>query len=175
MLGLVHIYTGNGKGKTTAALGLGIRACGRGFKVLMVQFLKGRQTGEMESLKKLEPDFILYRSEELKKFTWTMTPEELEEAKSMQQCVFDYAMKAVAQNKVDLLIMDEIMATITTGMIPLQSVIDFIKGKPKHMEIVLTGRNAPAELVELADYVSEINEIKHPMTKGIPARVGIES
>jgi cob(I)alamin adenosyltransferase len=88
MNGLVHIYTGNGKGKTSAAVGLGARACGRGLKVLMVQFLKGTETGEMFTIKKLEPDFVLYRGTPLKKFTWEMSCEELETARNIQNEIF---------------------------------------------------------------------------------------
>lgn len=173
MQGLVHIYTGDGKGKTTAALGLGIRAYGRGMQVLIVQFLKGAETGEMKTLKMLEPGFVLHRAQEIKKFTWNMTHEELEATAVIQQDIFNYAKDAV--HKVDLLIMDEIMAAITTGMIPLQQVVEFIKSKPQKLELVLTGRDAPAELIELADYVSNVKAVKHPMEKGIPARKGIES
>ncbi|HHW31980.1 MAG TPA: cob(I)yrinic acid a,c-diamide adenosyltransferase [Clostridiaceae bacterium] len=175
MTGLVHIYTGNGKGKTTAAVGLGVRAYGRGLKVLLVQFLKGTVTGEINTLKLLEPDFMVYRNDEIKKFIWNMTPEEKEKAKKIQQDIFNYAKDSVMECKRDLVIMDEIMAAIKLKFIELQDVIDLIKNKPNNIELVLTGRDAPAELIELADYVSEIKAIKHPMEKGIKARIGIES
>lgn len=175
MQGLVHIYTGNGKGKTTAALGLGIRAYGRGFKVLMVQFLKGADTGEIYTIEKLAPDFTLYRGTELKKFTWNMNEDELEKTKKEQKDIFDYAVNSALSGKWDLIILDEIMAAITTGLISLDYVSDFVRNKPQNLELVMTGRNAPRELVDLADYVSEINAVKHPMEKGISARKGIES
>jgi len=173
--GLVHIYTGNGKGKTTAAIGLGIRACGRGFKVLMVQFLKGAETGELDTLKKLEPDFMLYRGTELRKFVWNMSDEEKREAGRIQRDIFSHAVKEASSHQWDLLILDEIMAAMTNGFIPVGDVADFIRNKPDKLEVVLTGRNAPAELVELADYVSEIKAVKHPMDRGVPARKGIEN
>ncbi|MCX7746362.1 MAG: cob(I)yrinic acid a,c-diamide adenosyltransferase [Clostridia bacterium] len=174
MQGLVHIYTGNGKGKTTSAIGLGIRAYGRGLKVLMVQFLKGTETGEMKTLQKLAPDFQLYQGQKIKKFTWEMNENELLELKEVQEKIFEYAIKETINNQWDLLILDEIMGAISMNLIPLENVLQFIQSKPLHLEVVLTGRNAPARLVDLADYVSDITCVKHPMEKGVPARKGIE-
>lgn len=172
MKGLVHIYTGNGKGKTTAAIGLGVRAVGSGMKVLMVQFLKGRSSGEENSIEKLKPNFELHKTKQIDKFTWQLTPQEKEQMQETTKHLFDYALNQ-AQSK-DLIILDEIMAAITTGLIDVNQISDFIKNKPAQLELVLTGRNAPKELIELADYVSEINAVKHPMSKGIQARKGIE-
>lgn len=174
MKGLVHIYTGDGKGKTTASIGQGIRAYGRGFKVLMVQFLKGAKTGEMITLEKLAPDFALRRGKEVKKFTWQMTKEELEELKKDQQEMFKYAIDEITSNKWDLVILDEIIGAVSSNVIALKEVAELVKNKPDNLELILTGRNAPQELIELADYVSEIKAVKHPMEKGIPARKGIE-
>ena len=175
MKGLVHIYTGNGKGKTTAAIGLGIRACGRGLRVLMVQFLKGAETGEVHTLKKLEPDFLLYRSTEIKKFTWNMTAGELRQTADIQQNIFKYAYDAAMSGSWDMVILDEVMGALDSRMLQLKDVEKLIEEKPEGLELILTGRNAPAELVGLADYVSEIKAVKHPMEKGIPARTGIEN
>jgi cob(I)alamin adenosyltransferase len=174
MKGLVHIYTGNGKGKTTASIGLGIRAYGRGFKVLMVQFLKGEETGETKTFEKLAPDFMVHRGKVIKKFTWQMTKEELAEFKENQQEVFNYAVEAAASGKWDLLILDEILGAVSCNIISLEDTINLVKSKPDKLELVLTGRNAPGELVDLADYVSDIHAVKHPMEKGVPARKGIE-
>lgn len=174
MKGLVHIYTGSGKGKTSAAIGLGIRACGKGLRVLMIQFLKGAATGEIATLKRLEPDFVLKRVKGNKKFTWDMSEEELGKLKTAEKGMFDYAVYAASSNGWDVIILDEIMAVITYGLIEVQDVVNFVKNKPDGVEIVLTGRNAPIDLVELAHYVSEIRSVKHPMEKGIPARKGIE-
>jgi len=174
MQGLVHIYTGDGKGKTTAAVGLGIRACGRGLRVLMVQFLKGSPTGEVKTIEKLNPGFVIHRGNEIKKFTWEMSMEELEEAKRVQQEIFNYAGSAASSNAWDMIILDEIMAAVAADMVSIADVAGFIKSKPCDLEVVLTGRNAPNELIQLADYVSEIKAVKHPMDKGIPAREGIE-
>lgn len=172
MKGLVHVYTGNGKGKTTAALGLGIRAAGSGMRVLMVQFLKGRPSAEEASIERLGPDFELYKNKKIDKFVWQMTPDEKEELRESSLKLLDYAIKNAESR--ELIILDEIMSAITTNLIELTTVIEFIKNRPPHLELVLTGRNAPAELIELADYVSEINAIKHPMSSGVPARKGIE-
>ena len=174
MQGLIHIYTGDGKGKTTAAVGLGLRAWGRGMKVLMVQFLKGLESGEQIAINKLGPDFVINHGESFKKFTWDMDEEELCYASNIQKGQLDYARKEVETGSWDILILDEIMAAITNKMIPLESVIEFVENKPEHLELVLTGRDAPNELIELADYVTKLQEIKHPMYKGIPARKGIE-
>lgn len=174
MKGLVHIYTGDGKGKTSAALGLGVRACGRGLKVLMVQFLKGAPTGEMVSLKALEPDFVLYRGTETKKFTWEMNAEEKAQTVLEQRSIFEYAVNTVAGGQWNLLILDEALGAISSGMLDKEAIMEFIKDKPENLELVLTGRGATPELMELADYVSEIKAVKHPAKKGIMARKGIE-
>ncbi len=172
MDGLVHIYTGNGKGKTTAALGLGIRAVGSGMRVLMVQFCKGSSTSEENSLEKLKPDFELYKYKQICKFIWQMKPEEKKQMEEDTLHLFKYAISS-AESK-NLIILDEIMAAITNEFIDVRKVADFIKNKPSHLELVLTGRNAPIELIELADYVSEINAVKHPMSSGTMARKGVE-
>jgi len=174
MRGLVHIYTGNGKGKTTAAVGLGMRAWGRGMKVLMVQFLKGMESGELITINRLDSNFTVNPGKALGKFTWEMNEEELREAAVLQRQQFDYALKEMKSDKWDVLILDEIMAAITTGMIALEDVLELINSKPERLEIVMTGRNAPDRLIELADYVSDIQEVKHPLKKGIAARRGIE-
>ena len=174
MKGLVHIYTGDGKGKTTAAIGLGVRACGSGMRVLMVQFLKGSPTGEVCSLQKLEPGFKLYRCKETKKFTWDMSPEEKCRTAAEQSSILEYAAAAVGRGEVDLLIMDEALGAMSSGMLDKNAVIHFIKNKPHNLELVLTGRGPAPEFIELADYVSEIKAVKHPAQKGIQARKGIE-
>lgn len=174
MTGLVHIYTGNGKGKTTAAIGLGIRAYGRGLKVLMIQFLKGGQTGEIGILEKLEPNFKFKRANEIKGFFWNLNEEEIKSVKKSTDETFYYIINAVSTGEWDVLILDEVMGAISNSLIDTEDLVAFIKNKPASLEVVLTGRNAPQELVDLADYVSEIKPIKHPYDKGIHARKGIE-
>lgn len=174
MKGLIHIYTGDGKGKTTAAIGLGVRACGCGMKVVMVQFLKGIQTGEMVALKALEPNFVLYRDTRLKKFTWQMNEIEKAQTAVQQKSIFEYALDSAMSGACDLLILDEVLGAVSSGMLEKASLLELIKNKPEDLELVLTGRGASDELVELADYVSEIQAVKHPTDKGIKGREGIE-
>lgn len=175
MKGLVHIYTGDGKGKTSAAIGLGIRACGRGRKVLMIQFLKGALTGEIIAIKRLEPDFIIKRGREIKKFTWNMDKKEMEELKKDTISLFSYAEQEVMNGAWDVIILDEIMAAIHSNALTIDQVSGIIRNKTEKTELILTGRNAPEELKVLSDYVSEIKAVKHPADEGVPARIGIES
>lgn len=172
--GLIHIYTGEGKGKTTAAIGLGIRAYGQGLKVLMVQFLKGWATGEMKVIGSLGPGFQLFQYKKDDKFTWGMTEKEMKGMKGEMRIGLNYTNDAVRSGQWDLIIMDEIMAAVNCGFLPLEEVVKLVKSKPPKLELVLTGRDASSQLMELADYVSEINARKHPMEKGIMAREGIE-
>ncbi|HEX2926039.1 MAG TPA: cob(I)yrinic acid a,c-diamide adenosyltransferase [Ruminiclostridium sp.] len=172
--GLVHIYTGDGKGKTTAAIGLGIRACGNNMKVLMVQFLKSSNTSELCSLKRLEPDFTVKRGFCCRKFVWNMTEQELEEARKEAGEIFLDVKNLIQQDRYDLVILDELLGVISLGFIGENDVIGMIKSKPERTELVLTGRNAGERLIEAADYVSEIKPVKHPYEKGISARKGIE-
>lgn len=174
-LGLVHIYTGNGKGKTTAALGLGLRATGRGYRVLVVQFLKGAMTGELESIARLAPLYRVVRGPETTKFTWRMTPDELAACRAVQGSILDQAQAEIAAGSCDLLILDEILGAIGAGVVDIARVERLVRDRPPNLEIVLTGRDAPPGLLALADYVSEIQAVKHPFTAGIPARTGVES
>ena len=171
--GLIHIYCGNGKGKTTAALGLALRCAGRGNKVLFVQFLKSRPTGELSSLKCIS-NIELMRGKEIMKFTFQMTDEEKQQVLLEHEQLFDRVVEKCKEEKIDLLILDEVVGACNTGVFNMDRLIDFMKNKPYSMEMVLTGRDPRPELIELADYVSEIKKIKHPYDKGIPARTGIE-
>lgn len=173
MQGLVHIYTGDGKGKTTAALGLGVRACGRGLRVLLVQFLKGENSGELQVLQHLGPAFEVWNSS-TPKFVRNMNDAERREAQEAHRKLWQRVAAAGLSGEKDLIILDEAMAALAHQYLSLGDVIRFIKERPEQVEIVMTGRNAPPELVELADYVSEIRAVKHPYEKGIPARRGIE-
>lgn len=172
--GLVHIYMGNGKGKTTAAVGLGIRAYGNGFKVLLAQFLKPGTSGETEVLKSLGQGLNIMCPGFPDRFTWQMDERELAEVKKQQNEFFDRVITEAKEAQWDMLILDEILGAIKGGMIDAQSVERFIKDRPAGLEVVLTGRCAPGSLVDLADYVSEIREVKHPFSKGVGARKGIE-
>jgi cob(I)alamin adenosyltransferase len=167
--GLVHIYTGNGKGKTTAAIGLACRAAGSGKKVMIVQFLKGSSTSELVSLKALGVKVV---RGDVKKFISNMSEQEINDCKSRQHECFKIACDDMG--KFDLVVLDEIIVAVSHKMIELNSLIEMINNKPESTELVLTGRGAPEALVDLADYVSDIKCIKHPFTKGIKARKGIE-
>ena len=171
--GLIHIYCGDGKGKTTAALGLAIRCAGHGNHVLIVQFLKSRPTGELTSLALL-PTIEVMRGKETKKFTFQMNDEEKAQVKGEHLALFDKVKQKCRDEHIDLLILDEVIGAINTGVFDKDILVDFLKGKPAELEVVLTGRNPASELVELADYVSEICKRKHPYEKGIGARTGVE-
>jgi cob(I)alamin adenosyltransferase len=173
MLGLVHIYTGDGKGKTTAAIGLAVRAYGSGLKVLLVQFLKGSPSGEINSFKKLD-GFSVVRCDKIKKFVINMNEEERNEASKYVGDLFKEISEKAIDGSIDMLILDEIFGAITTGFITKEQVVELIKNKDSNVELVLTGRDAPEEIIELSHYVSEIKAIKHPYNIGIQARKGIE-
>lgn len=172
--GLVQIYTGEGKGKTTAAIGQGIRAFGRGKTVYMVQFLKSRETGELMALKEFEPSFRVFRFEKERGFIWNLSKEEIEELKVEIAKALNFVRDTFSKNSCDVLILDEIMAVIGNGLVNINDIVEIIKSKPENLELILTGRNAPKELIEVSDYVSRIDCVKHPFKKGIAAREGIE-
>jgi len=173
-LGLIHIYCGDGKGKTTASMGLAIRAAGRDKKVLLTQFLKDNESGELNSLEKLDKNIILVKGEPVKKFFKFMSPEEQLITRKEHEKRFKSVTKKAIDENFDLLIMDEIIASTNLELISLDEVVEFLKNKPKTLEVVLTGRDPNERLVEIADYVSEIKAVKHPYEKGIGSRVGIE-
>ncbi|AIS52036.1 Cob(I)yrinic acid a,c-diamide adenosyltransferase BtuR [Thermoanaerobacter kivui] len=171
--GLIQVYTGDGKGKTTASIGLGIRAVGRGFKVYMVQFLKETDTGELHTLKNIE-NFKVFRFQSSDKFFWTLNEEEKKVLAKEMKKAYEFVVDVLENKKCDVLILDEIMAAIHSKMYTVEDVLKLIEIKPKEIELVLTGRSAPQEIIEKADLVTEMKAIKHPFERGIPARYGIE-
>jgi len=173
--GLIQVYTGNGKGKTTAALGQGLRACGRGLKVCMVQFLKSGDTGELHSVEKLQPLFEIHRFERERGFFWTLTAEEKLQLKEDIDKGFEFIENIVKENKCDILIIDELLGVLGNKLLTIAEVAELLRSKPETMEIIMTGRNVPDEIVELADLVTEMREIKHYFNNGVSAREGIES
>lgn len=173
--GLVHIYTGDGKGKTTAAVGQGVRTFGSGYRVLMVQFLKGDDTGELHSIEKLGDGFKLTRFAGMNNFYKFLPEDEKLQAQKDAVKGLSFIREALQEEKYNLIIMDEIMAVLSNNMVDINEVISIIKSKPVHIELIMTGRNAPQELIDLADYVTEMKMIKHPFQQGIYARKGIES
>ncbi len=172
--GLVIVYTGNGKGKTTAALGLAMRAIGYEHKVCMLQFIKGSwHYGEMDSSKKLEPNFELIAIG--KGFVGILddnSPREEHEkyaAEALRIC-----REKINSGKYNVVILDEVNYAINLGLIDVQEIIKIIKEKPSNLDLVLTGRDVKEEIVELADLVTEMKEIKHPFKSGIKAKKGID-
>ena len=173
MFGLIHIYCGDGKGNTTAAVGLAVRCAGRGNKVLLVQFLKSRDSGELNSLAKL-PDIEVMRGKESKKFTFQMNEEEKHALLIEHNKMFEQVLAKIKNGGYSLLILDEVIGALNAKVFEMPKLIEFLRQKPENLEVVLTGRNPAPELVEIADYVSEMRKVKHPMDKGIMAREGIE-
>lgn len=173
-LGLVQVYCGKGKGKTTAAIGQGIRAIGQGMKVIMIQFLKSSLTGELPILKQLEPDFKVFRFEKPRDFFWNLNDEEKKELKNEVLNGLNFAKKVLDTGECDILILDEILAVIHNNLITEKEICDLLDHKPKGMEVILTGRHLTEAIKERADYISEIQEERHPLSEGIEARKGIE-
>lgn len=172
-LGLTHIYCGEGKGKTTAALGLALRAAGRGFHVVILQFLKGMVTGELASLAMI-PNIKVFRGKELPTFTFKMTAEQKLEAAAQHTQALKEVIAYCSRHQVDLLILDEAIGAYEKNLLDQELLIDFIDHKPPNLELVLTGRYPPAELLERAEYISRITKEKHPFDQGIKARIGVE-
>lgn len=173
MNGLTHVYCGDGKGKTTAAIGLGVRACGSGKRVLLVQFLKGDSSSELAALKNVSNFSILPAPHSIK-FTFNMTKQELAETAALCAARFREAVVAVNADGCDLLILNEVFGAISCNLLNNEILIELIKNKPQKLELVLTGRDPKPEVLELADYISEVKKVKHPFDKGLPARRGIE-
>jgi len=173
MKGLIHIYTGDGKGKTTAALGLALRAAGRGKRVLFVQFLKGSQTGELLSLKKL-PNVTVLRPENDYGFYFQLSDAQKAALCKEHERLLNAAFDAATLGTCDLLILDEVIPAYTLGALDRIKLLELVSHKPEELELVLTGRDAPEELLQYADYITEMRCIRHPYEKGLPAREGVE-
>lgn len=171
--GLIHVYCGDGKGKTTAAIGLAVRAAGSGMKVVILQFLKGRMVSELNSLK-LIPGITILRNEEDLGFFNAMSVEDKEKAMSYHNENLKKVFQMVEDRECDLVILDEICAAYRLGMVDKEIINQLIINKREDLELVLTGREPDELFLEYADYVSEIKKIKHPYDKKINARVGIE-
>lgn len=171
--GLIHIYCGDGKGKTTAACGLVIRCCGQGGRALVFQFLKSDNSGERRILEKMENVTLLSCYDNVK-FTFRMNEEEKAQAKAFYEQRFSEITRLVLEESYDLLVLDEVMAAVSAGFIGEEALLRFLKEKPDTLEVVLTGRNPSDALIALADYVTEMKLVKHPYEQGITARRMIE-
>lgn len=168
--GLIQVYTGDGKGKTTAAIGLGLRALGAGLKVICFQFLKGRSSGEVTAIETHLPGFQLEREGQEGFALRSPNKRDIKKTKDF----FNKARLAVISGHYDLVILDEINVAIDLKAIGLGDVLRLLEEKPSYVELILTGRNAPKTLIDRADLVTEMVKIKHPFDRGVKARRGIE-
>lgn len=170
--GYIHIYAGDGKGKTTASVGLAIRASARGWKVLFAQFLKSGNSAELKILGQ-QPGVEIITGQTIKKFTFAMTPEEFAQAKAETTGRLEDIVSRAED--FDLLVLDEALGAVATGLLPEDLVVDFMAHKPTHLELVITGRGPSPRMIELTDYYSEVCMRKHPYeTEGLNARPGVE-
>ncbi len=169
-LGLVHLYTGDGKGKTTAAVGLALRAVGAGLRVVFAQFMKGGKSSELELLARCGVRVV--HREGSKKFVFAMNDGEKAAYREVQGRTFADA-SALAED-CDMLVFDEIISAVGMGMIDLEVLTDFLRTKPGGLEVVMTGRDAPREITDKANYISNITCVRHPYEAGVAARLGIE-
>lgn len=170
---MIHVYYGDGKGKTSASTGLAVRAAGRGMKVFMVRFMKTDDSGEVLVLKGIE-NIIMYPCLKSFGFTFQMTPEQKQEAKKYYTEVFRKVTSEENIKEYDMIVMDEINVVCHYGFVGIKEVVEFLNRSGKEKEIVMTGRYAPEELRERADYVTELRKEKHPFDMGVNARKGIE-
>lgn len=178
--GFVQIYTGDGKGKTTAAIGLSVRAAGHGLKTMIIQFLKGGKgddlhSGEVKSLQSIMKCFPLIEIMQVGRPCFINKDKISEKDIALNQEGFAKALDiATNESDIGILILDEINVAVSLGIIKLHQVLELIKNKRSDLELILTGRYAPKELIEVADLVTEMKEIKHYYNADVPARVGIE-
>ena len=172
--GLIIVYTGSGKGKTTAAMGLALRAVGHDLKILMIQFIKsaGRHYGELEAAARLHPYFeILPMGNGFVKFGGREpVPEDIQTALE----TWNFSKEKIKSDEFDMIILDEINYAIDYGFLPVDDVVGVLKTRPGRLHVVLTGRNAHPDIIEIADLITEMREIKHPFKNGIKAQRGIE-
>ena len=172
--GLIIVYTGGGKGKTTAALGLSLRAVGYGLKICMIQFIKGSwHYGELDSIGRLAPEFELVTAG--KGFVGILDDKSphAEHVKACQDAIKIANMK-IQSNKYDIVILDEINYAIDMKLASVDDVLNIISTKPPELDLVLTGNHAHSKIIEIADLVTEMKEIKHPFKSGIKAKKGID-
>lgn len=170
--GLVHLYVGNGKGKTTAAIGLSVRFLGKGGQVAVYQFLKGRETGELKPLQTLGAQ--LHRAKCGPKFFSQMNEEEQRELRESHQDCLNQAAKFAASGEAGLIILDEVVDAVNLGVVELSDLLVLLRGRAPGVEVVLTGRNPPKEVVDAADYHTDFVCSKHPYQTGVAARPGVE-
>jgi cob(I)alamin adenosyltransferase len=170
---MIHVYYGDGKGKTTAAAGLAVRAAGSNMKVLFVQFLKTEFSGERSVLSKLENVTLTSCPAELK-FTFEMTDAEKQQTAVIYRGLFERSAATALSERYDMVVFDEIFDVINEEMLSEADVFEFISNAPNSIEIVMTGHNPAKRFIDAADYVTEMKKIKHPYDNGVTGRIGIE-
>lgn len=171
--GLIIVHTGGGKGKTTAAMGMALRGAGQGLKTLMIQFIKGSMHyGELDAAKRLEPHFKIVPMGRgfIRGDKKAPNPEDVKAVKQ----AWDFFRKEMESGKYHMIILDEINYAVSFGLIPIEEVLEGLRSKPEDLHLVLTGRDAHPKVMEMADLVTEMREVKHPFQKGIKAQKGIE-
>ncbi len=165
------VFTGSGKGKTTAALGLSVRAMGHGYKICIIQFIKGSwKYGELEAMKRFSDlmDFHVTG----RGFSWKS--EDIEKDRMAAQAGWQLAKEAIASRKYHIVILDELTYLIKLNMVDEKEIIQTLRNRPQHLHVVVTGRNAPSSLMESADLITDMQAVRHPLEKGIKAQRGIE-
>lgn len=171
--GCVHIYCGNGKGKTTCGMGLCVRASGYGYRVLIYQFMKDNTTSERKAMEKI-PGITFVSGLKEEKFSFQMTQEEKEARKRFYKEKFREVTEKAEKENYDVLFLDEVIYTIRAGLFEERILVEWLRQKPEHLEVILTGQDPGEELIRCADYVSELKKIRHPFDRGLGARDGIE-
>lgn len=171
MKGLIHLYCGEGKGKTTAAMGLALRAAGAGKRVLVLQFFKDGSSSEIQALGRFDNVEVVAHRKQFG-FFWTLSDAEKEEARVYYTALLEETM--AQSGAYGLLVLDEAMSACTNKVIDEERLLDLLANKPEELEVVLTGRNPSQAMIDRADYVTEMRKIKHPFDRGIPARHGVE-
>ena len=173
MQGMIHLYCGDGKGKTTAAMGLVIRALGQGLRAGIVQFLKNTPSGEILFLEKV-PGVSILRGQDGTGFSFSMTPEQKANTRRIHNAHLEQARQWMLSGQYDLILLDEICAAYQLDLIDRDATAAFLREKPASVELILTGRDPAPLFIDAADYITEMTLRRHPFEKGISARRGIE-
>ena len=171
--GCVHIYCGDGKGKTTCGMGLCVGAAGYGYRVLIYQFMKDNSTSERRAMEKI-PGITFVPGLAQEKFSFQMSEQEKKERKQFYEDKFREVTQKAQQEAYQVLFLDEIIYTIRAGLFDEELLVRWLKEKPEDLEVILTGQNPGEQLIACADYVSELKKIRHPFDRGLAARDGIE-
>lgn len=170
-IGLIHLYCGDGKGKTSAAMGQCLRAAGHGYRIGIVQFLKDGSSGEIAALSRFK-NVRFFPFLPQVKFAFAMNDDEKREARAFYNALLGEV--GASAGAMELLLLDEVCAAVSAGLLDEDALLDFLRGKPAGLEVLLTGRDPSDGMRELADYISEVRMLRHPYEKGVPAREGIE-